>query len=90
MVKITKTFDKQLEQQIEEGWDDTEVVENMAKFFSRASIHTHFVQNDEGLITHQVLILRCGDMELASHPQEMTWPMMMAPSDDILTQEEIN
>lgn len=67
---------------IEEGlknWTDEECLTELSKFFTRVSINTQFLQNDEGLLTHQILTTACGDKYMASSPQELEWPLQPVP-----------
>lgn len=67
---------------IEEGlksWTDEECLANFSKFFTRVSMTTQFVQDDDGLLTHQILTTACGDKYMASSPQELEWPLQPMP-----------
>jgi hypothetical protein len=55
-------------------WSDDEVLENFLKFFSRVSLGTDFEQTDK-IVTHEVLIMQCGDASVTSSPLPLAWPM---------------
>ena len=67
---------------IEDGlktWTDEECLINFSKFFERVSMTTQFIQDSDGLLTHQVLTTACGDKFMASAPQELEWPLQPMP-----------
>lgn len=68
--KLEKKIDK---------WSDEKCLENFAKFLDRVSISTSFIQQEEGLLTHQIIVVRCGDKALTSDPQELDWPLQALP-----------
>lgn len=65
-------------------WDDEECLYNFSKFFERVGITTQFVQNDDGLLTHQVLTMQCGDKIIVSDPHELEWPLQLMPMPEAL------
>src|SRR3546814_3079631 len=51
-------------------WTDEEVLQQFAKFFDRIQYDSEFIQDEEDeLITHQVLIIRCGTKMIMSEPR---------------------
>lgn len=60
-------------------WSDEEVLLNLAPFFDRVSIGVDFMEDDDGLLTHQVLAIVCGDKVIASEMKELDWPLMKMP-----------
>jgi hypothetical protein len=60
-------------------WSDEEVLINLAPFFDRVSIGVDFMEDDEGLLTHQVLCVVCGDKVIASQMKELDWPLQRLP-----------
>lgn len=67
-----------LEKKIEK-WSDEEVLMNFGKFFERVQVKSQFVQNAEGLLTHQIMTMVCGDKILLSEPMELEWPLQPMP-----------
>ena len=62
-----------------EKWTDEEVLTNLSAFFERIAIDVRFMENDEGLITHQMLAIACGDKVLGSEFKELDWPLQRLP-----------
>lgn len=60
-------------------WTDEEVLENIAKFLDRVSISNQFASDEDGLVTHQVLTIQCGEHGIFSEPQELGWPLQRLP-----------
>lgn len=60
--------------------DDKECVAIVLELLrDRIQIDTAFVQDfASGILTHQVLILRCGDEETASSPEPLSTPLVPA------------
>lgn len=58
---------------------DEEVLLALAPFFDRVSIGVDFMEDDDGLLTHQVLAIVCGDKVIASEMKELEWPLMKMP-----------
>jgi hypothetical protein len=71
-------FKKTIDSQIEK-WTDEEVLFNFSKFFDRVGISTKFVQDEDGLLTHQVLTMICGEKAIMSEPQKLEWPLQPLP-----------
>lgn len=69
---ITKI--KPLEKQIE-TWTDEECLYNFTKFFGRVNMSTEFIQDEEGVITHEILHMFCGNKLISSGPQQLEWPV---------------
>ncbi len=65
-----------------ETWDNEECLFNFSKFFSRVNLATEFVQNEDGLIVAQILIMNVGDKKIVSDPQPLDWPLQPAPLPD--------
>lgn len=82
---------KTLEQKIEK-WDDTEVLENLAKFLEsgRVTFNTQFVETEEGMFTHQLMTIRCGDKVIVSEPQELDWPVQLMPMPEAFNTKDVN
>jgi hypothetical protein len=67
---------------IEDGvntWSDEECLSQLSKFLDRVTVTTKFVENEDGLITHQFVAIICGDKLLASEPSEFEWPLQRLP-----------
>jgi len=77
MTKSTKTKDKLLEKIAK--WSAEECLMNFSKFFTRVNLSTEFVQDDEGLIVAEVLIMNVDDKKIVSDPQPLEWPLLPAP-----------
>lgn len=70
-----KKFLKKLNEVIAEGSDE-EVLTAFCEFFQRVEIAPQLVQdNDTGYITHQIMVIQCGDKFVASTPLAYEWPM---------------
>ena len=72
-----------LDKIIEEGTDE-EVLSLMGKFLDRVNVGAKFVEDEEGLITHQILVLQCGEKVIVSEPDEFEWPLQRLPMPDAL------
>lgn len=57
-------------------WDDEECLTNFAKFFKRVSAVNDLLQDEDGIITHEVLQFICGDKIVASKPRQLEWPLV--------------
>jgi len=58
-------------------WTDEECLFYFTKFLDRVNILTKFEQNeDTAAITHEVIIVQCGDMYIESDPMELEWPLL--------------
>lgn len=52
--------------------NDEECLNKFLEFLdTRVSIDTKFVVNDEGNITHQILVIACGEFMTVSQPQPL-------------------
>lgn len=60
-------------------WTDEECLLNVTKFFDRVETATQFIENSDGLLTHQFQLLIAGDKVLASDPVEFEWPLQRMP-----------
>lgn len=69
-----KIFKRTVDKQIKK-WTDEECLMNFLKFFQRVSFSTQFIQDDDGIITHETLTMVCGDKVVVSAPQELDWPV---------------
>lgn len=76
-VKIGKIIQK-IETGLE-GWTDEEVLTVFATFFDRVTISSQFLENEDGLYTHQIMTIQCGDKVIVSDPGELDWPLQMLP-----------
>lgn len=77
MISLFKTLEKKIA-----DWDDDEVLFNFGHFLERVGIGTRFVQDDDGNITHQILVCTCGDKYFSSSPQELLNPLQFVPATD--------
>jgi len=71
-------------------WTDEDCLKNFYKFLGRVSISNDFVQDSDGLITHQIVIIRCGPLGFTSEPMELDWPMVPAEIPSETPSEIIN
>lgn len=60
-------------------WSDEECLENFGKFLDRIGISVQFIQTDEGILTHQIMLMKCGDKVIVSEPQQLSWPVQLLP-----------
>lgn len=75
---MSKSFKEKLSTKIDE-WDDEEVLNSFCAFFRRVEISPHLIQdNQTGLITHQVMVIECGEKTVASSPLAFEWPLQPA------------
>jgi hypothetical protein len=81
LTKKTKKFNIK---KIIEDADDEECLSMFSEFFERLDIGAKFVEDQEGLITHQFLVVRCGEKVLVSDPDEFDWPLQRLPMPDAL------
>lgn len=72
------------------GWTDEEVLANFQKFFPRITIVSKLVSNEDEVITHQALIVVCGDLAVSSTPQPFEWPLQYAPMPENTSKTEVN
>ena len=82
---ITEKFTKTMR-----GWTDEECLTVFAAFLERVNVVPRVLQNDEGLITHQVLVTLCGDKVITSDPVPFDWPLQPLPMPDALKARELN
>jgi len=63
-----------------ETWTDEEVLNQILKFSPRVVFDSEFVQDQEtGMVTHQILIIRSGEKFVMSEPQQLDWPLQPMP-----------
>jgi len=75
-----KSLDKKLQ-----NWTDEECLTEFSKFLKeRVSLSSQFIVNKEGLISHQVVTIMCGDKAFFSEPRELGWPLQQMPVPDAL------
>ncbi len=60
-------------------WDDEECLNQFSKFLDRVGISSQFIQNDEGLLTHQLMLITCGEKVIVSEPLALEWPLQPLP-----------
>ena len=73
---MTKT---ELKENIDNNFNDEEVLEYFSLFLDRVNVGNTFVQNEDGAITHSVMAFQCGDKIIVSDPSEFDWPLMVMP-----------
>jgi hypothetical protein len=81
MTKKSDKFTDKFTDKIEK-WDDEECLFNFSRFFNRVGISTEFIQDEDGLIVAQMLIMNCGDKIIRSEPQLLEWPLQPASVDE--------
>ena len=79
--KFTKTM---------RSWTDEECLLAFGAFLERVNVVPRLLQNDDGLITHQVLVTLCGDRAISSDPVPFDWPLQPLPMPDALKSRELN
>lgn len=62
-----------------ETWTDEEVLILFSLFFDRVNIASQFIENEDGLLTHQVMTITSGEKIMVSDPAELEWPLQMLP-----------
>lgn len=72
--KLTKKIGTLLE-----SGTDEEVLLIFSKFLNRVSMSSEFIQDEEGLFTHEMMLIACGDRMIASEATELEWPLQMLP-----------
>lgn len=78
------------EQQVR-GWTDEEMVLNLTRMLPRVKLDCHLIQDNDGFVTHQSILLRCGQVGIASAPQEFDWPMEPLPyTEDTKERKKLN
>lgn len=70
-----------------EGWTDVQCLENFMKFIPRVGIGTEFIQDIHGFFTHEVLHIKCGDLEVTSPPLMLDWPLEPVAFPEMLTEK---
>lgn len=80
---------KKLKEKINEKWDDAEVLENFGLFLDRVTATTAFLGNDDGHLTHEVMVFQSGDKVLVSDPRELDVPLTLAmPTGKVVYSDE--
>lgn len=69
---------------LEKMTDEEVLASTYLTLATRVDIATEFVQNEEGALTHETLILKCGDKVFTSEPQPFEWPLQMLPVPEAL------
>ena len=80
----------ELQEHINEKWNDEEVLENFALFLDKVNVGTTFVQNEDGALTHSVCAFQVGDKIIVSDPAEFEWPLMVMPKPKAFDKKEVN
>jgi hypothetical protein len=64
---------------------DEECLSKFVEFLEeRISITTNFVVDpDTDLITHQLMVIKCGDLATMSHPEQLELPLRVATGTEI-------
>lgn len=60
-------------------YEDEALLVEFVKFLERIDISTQFIQDSDGLLTHQVLFIKCGDKTTNSDPMQLDWPLQPLP-----------
>lgn len=68
-----------LENKIHNKWTDEEVLEKLGLFLKRVNVQSSFIQNSDGLFTHEVIVFQAGDKVLVSEPNQLEWPLQTLP-----------
>lgn len=78
LTKIEKTgvTSKTVNEIIEKG-SDKEVLDSLLEFLStRVELTTGYVRDDNGILTHSAIVVRCGNLEGQSAPQVLAEPLI--------------
>ena len=81
----TKKLLKKLMTGISE-WSDEECLAVFSSFFERINLSSQFIENDDGLLTHQVMTIQCGDKIIVSDPSQFDWPLQVLPRPQALSE----
>lgn len=54
---------------------DKKVLKTIFELLQRATVSHKLIATDDGLITHEVAVIQCGDKFFASEPTELPWPL---------------
>lgn len=74
-----KNFDKKVAKMTDE-----ECLDTVVSLLDRIDLDTRFIVNTDGLITHQVLVIGCGDRVVTSDPMAFDWPLQRLPVPEAL------
>lgn len=69
-------------------WSDEDCLDLLIQLLeNRISINTGFVPDeDTGILTHQILVLKCGELQSVSQPQELAVPLRSANAEELTEQ----
>lgn len=72
-------------------WSDEKVLEVLYAFLEdRVQVTNKLLQNEDGFVTHQMIIFQCGDKFFTGEPQELIQPLEPLPIPDGLDKRKIN
>lgn len=74
----TPTLSTMISKLLETGSDE-EILKEFGVFLDKVNISCQFVQSEDGLLTHQVLAMVCGDKVILSEPMALEWPLQALP-----------
>jgi len=60
-------------------WSDDKCLEAATALLERLELDTRFAMDEDGLITHQMLLIGCGDKVIVSDPKPLDWPLQRLP-----------
>lgn len=70
------------------NWSDEETLREFFKFFPRVSITTEMLENDEGAVVAQSMVVMSGNKIIMSAPQPLDWPLMPIPAPEVVVEGE--
>lgn len=65
------------------NWSDDETLRQFFKFFPRVVVTTEFLNNDEGAVIGQCIVVMAGNKIVFSEPQPLDWPLMPVPAPEV-------
>lgn len=87
-MQVFKNVMKKIKGEVDiDGLSDYECLELVQKLLTRVSIGVQFIQNEDSLITHEVVQVRAGEHVLLSDPYELDWPLQPLPMPDALKEK---
>lgn len=76
---MKKTFEEKIK-----TWSDDKCLDVAIALLERLDLDTRFAMDEEGLITHQMLVIGCGDYVVVSDPKPLDWPLQRLPVPEAL------
>lgn len=64
-------------------WSDKECLDRFFDFTTRIHLSNSFIPDKDGLITHQTIIVTCGEEGMESGPIFLSTPLKLATTEDL-------